>query len=69
MSAVRVLVAARDADSDAFRGSEPALVEAARIHSMPDLQRVFAYCARPWSAIMHSTATRRSERNAGFMPQ
>jgi hypothetical protein len=43
MSAVRVLVAARDADRDAFRGSEVALVEAARIHSMHDLNRVAAY--------------------------
>jgi len=43
MSAVRVLVAARDADRDAFQGSESALVDAARIHSMQDLQRVAAY--------------------------
>jgi hypothetical protein len=43
MSAVRVLVAARDADREAFRENETALVEAARIHSMPDLQRVAAY--------------------------
>jgi hypothetical protein len=43
MSAVRVLVAAREADREAFRESEAALVEAARIHSMPDLQRVAGY--------------------------
>jgi hypothetical protein len=43
MSAVRVLVAARDTDREAFRESETALVEAARIHSMHDLQRVAAY--------------------------
>ncbi|MGH7317283.1 MAG: DUF222 domain-containing protein, partial [Candidatus Rokuibacteriota bacterium] len=43
MSAVRVLVAAHDADREAFRGSEEALVEAARIHSMQDLERVAAY--------------------------
>ncbi|MGH2572968.1 MAG: DUF222 domain-containing protein [Actinomycetota bacterium] len=43
MSAVRVLVAARDADREAFRESETTLVEAARIHSMQDLQRVAAY--------------------------
>jgi hypothetical protein len=43
MSAVRVLVAARDADREAFRESEGALVEAARIHSMNDLKRVAAY--------------------------
>jgi hypothetical protein len=43
MSAVRVLVAARDTDPDAFRRSEANLVEAARIHSTGDLQRVAAY--------------------------
>jgi hypothetical protein len=43
MSAVRALVAARDADPSAFARSEPELVEAARIHSMQDLQRVAAY--------------------------
>ncbi len=43
MSAVRVLVMARDADPSAFQGSEAELVEAARIHSMGDLQRVAAY--------------------------
>jgi hypothetical protein len=43
MSAVRVLVAARDADKEAFRESEKALVEAARIHSMHDLNRVAGY--------------------------
>jgi hypothetical protein len=43
MSAVRVLVAARDADPEAFARSETHLVEAARIHSMHDLQKVAAY--------------------------
>ncbi len=43
MSAVKVLVAARDADPSAFARSETQLVEAARIHSMNDLQRVAAY--------------------------
>ncbi len=43
MSAVRVLVAARDADPAAFRESEAELVQAARIHSINDLQRVAAY--------------------------
>ena len=43
MSAVRVLAAARDADPSAFERSEAQLVEAARIHSMNDLQRVAAY--------------------------
>jgi hypothetical protein len=43
MSAVRVLVTARDADPTAFRESETQLVDAARIHSMQDLQRVAAY--------------------------
>jgi hypothetical protein len=39
MSAVRVLVSARDADPEAFERGEPELVEAARIHSMADLQK------------------------------
>jgi len=43
MSAVRVLVSARDADHSAFRDSEPQLVDAACIHSMQDLRRVAAY--------------------------
>lgn len=43
MSAVRVLVSARDADVEAFLRSEAQLVEAARIHSMHDLQKVAAY--------------------------
>jgi len=43
MSAVRVLVATRDADPPAFQRCETELVEAARIHSMQDLQRVAAY--------------------------
>jgi hypothetical protein len=43
MSAVRVLVATRDADPSAFERSEGTLVEAARIHSMTDLGRVAAY--------------------------
>jgi hypothetical protein len=43
MSAVRVLVAARDVDPDSFRDSEALLVDAARIHSMHDLRRVAAY--------------------------
>jgi hypothetical protein len=43
MSAVRLLVSARDADPEAFSRSEAQLVEAARIHSIHDLQRVAAY--------------------------
>jgi hypothetical protein len=43
MSAVRVLVAARDVDPVSFRDSEALLVDAARIHSMHDLRRVAAY--------------------------
>ena len=43
MSAVRVLVTARDADPDAFGRSERQLVDAARIHSVGDLQKVAAY--------------------------
>src|SRR6266542_3744527 len=43
MSGAKVLVAARDADPEEFRESEKELVEAARIHSTNDLQRVAAY--------------------------
>ena len=43
MSAVRVLVSARDADPKPFHRCETELVEAARIHSMQNLQRVAAY--------------------------
>jgi hypothetical protein len=43
MSAVRVLVAAREADPQAFGHSEIALVDAARVHSVHDLQRVASY--------------------------
>lgn len=43
MSAVRLLVAAREADPSAFERDEAQLVEVARIHSMNDLQRVAAY--------------------------
>jgi Domain of unknown function (DUF222)/HNH endonuclease len=43
LSAVRVLVSARDTDPAAFVRSERSLVEAARIHSVRDLSRVTAY--------------------------
>jgi Domain of unknown function (DUF222)/HNH endonuclease len=43
MSAAKILVAAREADPEEFRRSEPQLVEAARIHSTNDLQRVASY--------------------------
>jgi hypothetical protein len=43
MSAVRVLVEAREADPEAFARSEAHLVEAARLHPVGDLQRVAAY--------------------------
>jgi uncharacterized protein DUF222/HNH endonuclease len=43
ISAVRVLVDAREADREAFRSSETTLVEAARIHSMQDIRRVADY--------------------------
>src|SRR3990170_5591299 len=42
-SGVKVLVATREADPEAFARSEETLVEAARIHSINDLQRVAAY--------------------------
>jgi len=43
LSAVRVLLAARDADPEVFSRSEAQLVEAARIHPIGDLQKVTAY--------------------------
>ena len=43
MSAVRTLVGARDFDPASFARSEEHLVEAARIHSIGDLQRVVTY--------------------------
>jgi hypothetical protein len=43
LSAVRVLVCAREADPEEFSRSESHLVEAARIHSVGDLHRVAAY--------------------------
>jgi hypothetical protein len=43
LSAIRVLVSARDADPEAFERGEPELVEAARIHSIFDLGRVTAF--------------------------
>jgi hypothetical protein len=43
MSAMRLLVMAREADPAAFQRDEAQLVDAARIHSMNDLQRVAAY--------------------------
>jgi hypothetical protein len=43
LSAARVLVRAREADPEAFERAEPVLVEAARIHSIGDLQRVVAH--------------------------
>ena len=43
MSALRVLVGAREADPEAFAGAEAQLVQAARIHTIADLQRVTAY--------------------------
>jgi len=43
MSAARVLVEAREANPSAFERSEEHLVEAARIHSVADLQRVASF--------------------------
>ena len=43
MSAVRVLASARETDPEAFSRSERELVDAARIHTMGDLQKVAAY--------------------------
>jgi Domain of unknown function (DUF222) len=43
LSAVRVLAGAREVDPEAFRGAEASLVEAARIHTVRDLQKVTAF--------------------------
>src|SRR6266571_4158447 len=43
LSAVKVLAGAREADSEAFARCEHELVDAARVHSIADLQRVAAY--------------------------
>ncbi len=43
MSAVRVLSSARDAEPEAFERSEGVLVEAARLHTIGELQRVVAF--------------------------
>jgi hypothetical protein len=43
LSAARVLVAARDANHEAFDRSEDQLVDAARIHTINDLQRVASF--------------------------
>jgi hypothetical protein len=43
ISGVRVLASAREADPDAFARAEAELTEAARIHSVGDLQRVVAH--------------------------
>jgi hypothetical protein len=43
LPAAGMLAEARDADPEAFDRSEAQLVEAARIHSMPDLRRVVSF--------------------------
>jgi hypothetical protein len=43
LSSVRVLASARDADPEAFARAEPALVDAARMHTVGDLARVASY--------------------------
>ena len=43
MSAARVLAGAHDKEPEAFRRSEAQLVEAARIHTIGELQKVAAY--------------------------
>jgi hypothetical protein len=43
LSAARILISARETDPEAFSRSEPLLVDAAKIHGIPDLRRVVAY--------------------------
>lgn len=59
ISGVKVLVAAREADPEAFGRSEEQLVEAARIHSMNDLGRVAAYWRQ---AVEHEHAAQGEEK-------
>ena len=53
LSAVRVLADAREVDPDAFARAETTLVEAARMHSLRDLQRVTAH----WRALVEQEQT------------
>lgn len=43
LSSARVLASARDANPEAFANAEPTLVDAARMHTLNDLQRVAAF--------------------------
>lgn len=43
LSSARVLASARDANPEAFASAEPTLVDAARMHTLNDLQRVAAF--------------------------
>ena len=60
LSAVRVLAGAREADPAAFAAAEAQLVEAARIHSVHDLQRVAAY----WRALIEREQAGEDARRA-----
>src|SRR4051794_17849474 len=65
MSAVRLLVDARDAEPETFAASEPDLVEAARRHSVADLQKVTAFWRqRAEREHAHDTEERLRERRA-----
>jgi len=54
-----VLVRAREAEPEAFGGSESVLVEAARLHSVPDLQKV---CEVSRAGVEHERAGDPEER-------
>lgn len=43
MSAIKMLAVARQIDPSAFDRSEPQLLEAARVHTIGDLQRVVGF--------------------------
>ena len=65
LSAARVLVQVREADSEAFSRSEETLVEAGRIHGIADLGRVVAYWRNRVEAERCSKARTPSGRAGG----
>jgi hypothetical protein len=69
MSAVRVLVSARDADPEAFAHGEAQLMEAARIHSIGDLQRARPTGGKGSNASRHSGGRKDCGSAAGSTPR
>ena len=70
LSAAKVLVQAREVDPDAFSGSEPTLVQAARIHTVGDLKKVttsWAHSVMAKDSDHKQRQRRRLDLTAGFM--